>query len=471
MRRSLFVVGQLALLAALVVGSPGCGSDSDPAAPSGQTSLLKTCVVDCATVAAPACQTSQCNVTTGQCELVPLEGDACDDGLFCTVHDTCHGGRCVGDANTCGLQALACKTTVCEESTHACSFAAQADGFFCGSKDVCSVGGTCESGVCVSEVKTCHFETPPDDCHALACNPATGACDVAIPANEGGSCYSNPCLVRATCHDGKCQGDPRDCSPWADDCNTASCDAAHKGCFRTPKAAGAVCFGKDTCNSGACAADGHCVATPRNENKACKDALTCTTGDACHAGRCRGTGGPTVYLEETFAGNAQGWTNEGPWAIGPVTPVTGDPYASCKPDADHTGGVDNGIATTGIGGRDGETTHALQYLTSPSIDTSAATTLVLTFSAMAGLPAPPFAQGVAEVWNGTAWVKVWDNPGGTAACLDPDTGVNLWTTVKLDVAAHKSAGMRVRFGTAYALASPTAGLSIDDVSLLSAACP
>ena len=471
MKRNLFTT------ALLVVAAIACGSDDDPSGDTG-SSLTKACLTDCSAVAAPPCQVSSCDTTTGKCVFQPLDATPCDDGLFCTVNDTCHAGICRGEANDCGLSAASCKTAACNETTHSCHYEGQADGFVCDAKDVCATGGTCQSGACVSAAKTCHFEPAPDECHVATCNTSTGACDVFVAGNQGESCSSDPCTVDGTCNNGKCEGVPRDCSGWGDECNTASCDAAHKGCFKVPGRAGAACSKVDNCNKGTCNATGGCVLTAQNEGKACTDALTCSTGDTCHSGVCSGTppGTTKVYFEDSFAGNAQGWTLEGPWGIAPAST---DHSRSCKPPTDHTNGADQSYATTSIGGLDGEFAHDFVYMTSKAVDTSSATSLVLVFSVMPGLPFPALARGVAEVFDGKNWVNVWENLpgfdpngyGGETSCLDPVTFAPVWTTVKVDVAAYKNAGMRVRFGTKYALPARSDGLSIDDVALASAACP
>ncbi len=64
-----------------------------------------------------ACNTNKCNPTTGVCDhVVAPEGGACDDGIACTVGETCRGGVCGGGAAKACTSGLACN-----EATGGCS--------------------------------------------------------------------------------------------------------------------------------------------------------------------------------------------------------------------------------------------------------------------------------------------------------------------------------------------------------------
>jgi hypothetical protein len=49
------------------------------------------------------------------------EGKKCDDGLFCTVDDTCRSGVCVGVDRPCGSAVGFCSIGVCNESSDSCA--------------------------------------------------------------------------------------------------------------------------------------------------------------------------------------------------------------------------------------------------------------------------------------------------------------------------------------------------------------
>jgi len=93
-------------------GSGGMGANSSP------------CGTDCTRINTPICQRAQCNVQTGQCEVVHDEdGVACEDGLFCTIADSCSAGICVGgQQNDCGMNPMQCMDLTCEESARMCSY-------------------------------------------------------------------------------------------------------------------------------------------------------------------------------------------------------------------------------------------------------------------------------------------------------------------------------------------------------------
>jgi hypothetical protein len=434
--------------------------------------LFDGCVADCAAVAAPPCFASKCNPATGQCEIRPDDGAACDDSLFCTVNDHCAAGACVGDVNGCGLTAPTCKAIACDEPTRSCRFIAQDDGTTCTGGDTCGLGGSCKGGQCVADERTCRYEPAPDDCHVAACNPKTGACDIFVPGNEGLTCDADPCMVSQTCHNGVCQGgNPRDCRAWTDDCHTAACDMAHQGCYGVAANAGNACSAGAACNTGVCDANGACALTPTVDGTACSDGIACTTGDVCTAGKCAATTGPSVYFSDTFADNALGWTTEGTWMIGHAKDEASYPYSQCKPAKDHTQFGDNGVATTAIGGHEGERVHDFTYLTSPAFDASSAPTLLLTFSYVIQWLNPPYQDAVVEVWNGSTWVGVWEWNQPQPDCLDLHTFKWIWQAAKIDITAHKNAAMKIRFGLASKLVAASAGWTLDDVALVSAACP
>src|SRR5262249_53985331 len=146
---------------AVVLSAPACSSDDE--SPATTSSTLSGCELDCATIPAPPCQVGQCNLQTGQCELVALDSTPCDDGLFCTVGDTCHAGVCTGDPNRCGVTAPGCKVVACDEPSRTCHLDDDDDGALCTPGEVCSESGTCQKGHCVGITKACVFAAAPDE--------------------------------------------------------------------------------------------------------------------------------------------------------------------------------------------------------------------------------------------------------------------------------------------------------------------
>jgi hypothetical protein len=469
-----------ALLASGLAAGPlalGCSTDASAAPPASSPDAstdapAPTCAVDCSTIAPPPCEVAQCNTATGQCGLVPSPDDSpCDDGLYCTIGEKCKAGKCSGQANDCGLTAPACEYVSCDETSKSCALSPQADGTACdgATGDVCTLSGVCQQGACAAQPKSCDFEPAPDACHVAQCNPQSGACDVYVAGNDGAACSSDPCMIGATCAGGQCTGGTtQTCSAWADACNTATCDAAHNGCYAKTVNAGGGCDVHDPCNTGTCSATGQCVMAPAHDGAACSDGLPCTTNDACASGVCVGSGGPMVYFSDTFASNARGWTGDHPWQIGP----TQQGFANCSPGSDHTRFGDNGVAATPLGGGDGYAVHDFAYLTSPVIDTSGASTLVLEFWQLIQWNPPPWGEAVVEVWNGFVWTRVWENQQQLQGrCDDPNTYLPAWQNVRIDLSPYAGQGMMIRFGIAAHVVDLLAGWTVDDVSITSTSCP
>jgi hypothetical protein len=54
------------------------------------------------------------------CAAAGSEGASCDDGLYCTVDDTCHAGVCVGAERPCESAVGFCSLASCDEAHDAC---------------------------------------------------------------------------------------------------------------------------------------------------------------------------------------------------------------------------------------------------------------------------------------------------------------------------------------------------------------
>ena len=163
----------------------------------------------------------------------------CDDGSECTTNDQCFEGSCQGgdmncdDANPCtddfcnptsGCYSVnntkpcvddgnPCTTDVCGEGT--CQNQ-PATGIGCNDGNPCTVGDTCQSGVCVQGgPKDCDDE---EECSQDSCDPAQGCVNdfaalagqpckyVAIPivCEVNGYCGTNGCVPQPTCQCPNC---------------------------------------------------------------------------------------------------------------------------------------------------------------------------------------------------------------------------------------------------------------------------
>jgi hypothetical protein len=72
----------------------------------------------------------------------------CDDGLFCTVEDTCHDGACAGNPRDCSAAGDQCRIGTCDETNDQCSGPAKPDGSACNDDDACTTSETCTAGEC-----------------------------------------------------------------------------------------------------------------------------------------------------------------------------------------------------------------------------------------------------------------------------------------------------------------------------------
>jgi hypothetical protein len=485
------------------------GEDGSGGAGGAGGAPVSPCPVDCDSIQAPMCFRGVCNETTLECEVVPSpKGTACDDGLFCTVGETCEEGTCgEGYDNTCGMNPDSCSIVTCNEASKTCATKSGPDGTACLLEgDLCTVNTVCKAGQCVGSPKDCFFAPGIDECHIGVCNPATGECDP-VPGNDGAECPDSGdlCMVSKTCFGGMCQGGfPKDCSFLTNGCNIGACDPADGSCYLDPIPPGGMCkeatdecntgfcdmngaclptpnpgvacaSATDVCNNGFCDANGKCVPAPTNDGGACNDGNSCTMGEACSAGACTGgvVGNYVVYFSESFASNAAGWTfpagvgvaNE--WSIGPAKASSGGfPYGNEDPAMDHTPTQDNGIAGVAIGGYATAVIHPQHYIESPVVNTNVMGTVYLEFWRHLNSDYTPYMKNTIDVWNGAIWVNIWSS-GPSPAVQDA-----MWTHVSYDITAHKNAAMKVRFGFDIQSSGvfTVSSWNIDDVVIANAVC-
>ncbi|RJO67492.1 MAG: hypothetical protein C4523_09145 [Myxococcales bacterium] len=228
------------------------------------------------------CEDAFCDEDNDLCTVVNTnQGQTCDDGLFCTVNDTCNLGACNGGARDCSnsVSEPQCQLPVCDEELDQCEALSANNGGGCNDANRCTVGDMCITGVCSGAPMNCTGLA--DQCNDGVCNPDTGACN-AVAAREGIACEDgNFCTVNEVCLEGECYGtDERDCTFTVDDpaCQFAFCDpTANLGagdCVQQDKANGTVCVDdgiactNDVCDDGLCE---HVI-----------DAAYCLIGGVCY---------------------------------------------------------------------------------------------------------------------------------------------------------------------------------------------
>lgn len=179
------------------------------------------------------------------------EGEACDDGLFCMVGETCIAGVCGGGAMPdCSSMTDACNAGVCHELAGGCVKEPVADDTACGSQLTCQAG-RCESTLACPPGDTCDdFTCLTSPCH-FECREADGC----TSACNGGAECSTDCAEANNC-------DPT--------CNGGSCEID--------------CSGANNCKV-TCASGASCDIDCKDANNC--DAVVCTTGSSCVL-RCEG---------------------------------------------------------------------------------------------------------------------------------------------------------------------------------------
>ncbi|MEZ4265985.1 MAG: hypothetical protein R3F39_06370 [Myxococcota bacterium] len=249
---------------------------------------------DCAGIVAPACSMVVCQAC--ECLVVAdpaAAGKSCEDGLYCTVGDTCASGKCVGgSARDCSAKSDGvCLEGTCSEPNDVCIGTPKTKGSSCTDSNACTVGDACDGGVCKGTAIDCSdLET---DCETASCS--AGVCTTTVL--QGAGCDDgNACTLSDTCSAvGACLGtwdkvncgctDDSDCTSGTDQCNIGRCDLAKNECTTEPKTGA-------TCNDGnACTKADTC-----NAQGACKGAAYTCTALSCELASCDGSGACSVKL-------------------------------------------------------------------------------------------------------------------------------------------------------------------------------
>ncbi len=305
MRRSIAVL-------ALAIGSLAwfsCG-EARKACPSG-CQIDGTCYP--AGVANPANACLVCDPTSSPTAWTAASGTKCDDGLFCTVLDTCTAGTCAGAPRDCS-DGIACDgDETCDEGAGKCARGTTicADGTVCDlATDHCDAActGCVIDGVCYGDGQ----RDPLDPCQV--CNVALSSRTFSF--NEGATCDDGLfCTVDDICTSGTCSGIARNCGDGVacngtESCDEATdtcdpgtttcdpdevCDTAHDACVLTCTGCviAGVCYGNgqlDPVNPcQLCDTGRSTTAFSNNDDASCDDGLFCTDNDSCTAGSCAGT--------------------------------------------------------------------------------------------------------------------------------------------------------------------------------------
>jgi uncharacterized delta-60 repeat protein len=225
----------------------------------------------------------------------------CEDGLYCTINDICSGGACLsGLARNCGGAGDECNDGICDDAIDQCVGQPKANGTVCDDGLYCTLNDTCSGGTCAGTARDC--TGAGDQCNYGICDDTIDQC-VGQPKANGTVCDDGLyCSLIDICSGGVCTSAmARDCSGLGDQCNDGICDEGLDQCVVQLKQDGTICNdgqycnGSDTCIGGVCSI--HSGVPCPDDGLYCNGSESCDeAGDQCsHSGSpCSG---PSVCVE------------------------------------------------------------------------------------------------------------------------------------------------------------------------------
>jgi outer membrane protein OmpA-like peptidoglycan-associated protein len=247
------------------------------------------------------CTMDVCDEAADMCGMpVPLEGNACDDGDACTTGTTCDSAAdCVGGSQVDCSDGDQCTEDLCDSTTGCSNPIAEDldcdDGLFCSVGETCSVDGSCEGTLGCIDGNPCTIDS---------CDEVGDQC--IFTPDEGAQCDDgNTCTESETCQsDGSCVG-----TPVADDtvcteaggCQLAGTCQSGVCTGTTPAPDETVCDDGDLCTELDECAAGSCVGQPR----------VCFDGDPCTIDGCDPASGCVFEPVEGCGGAADAGPDAG----------------------------------------------------------------------------------------------------------------------------------------------------------------
>ena len=204
------------------------------------------------------------------------EGTACEDGLFCTVGETCLSGVCTGgEDRDCFNLSDQCNVGVCDETIDSCVREPANEGVPCDDGLFCTINDACTAGMCSGGDRDCSDEIA---CTVDSCDEVNDVC-VNTPDNafcENGLFCDGVeiCDLSLGCQ----PGTPVDCDD-DNECTIDSCDEDMDACGHTPMADNTTCMGGICCS-------GTCTVPACSADTDCNDGDACTVDTCNNAGKC-----------------------------------------------------------------------------------------------------------------------------------------------------------------------------------------
>jgi hypothetical protein len=280
----------------LVVVGFGC-SDAEPLPDAKDTAAAEVPAGDIRLVPGVCIEDGECEdgnpctvhvCTEAGCQPAGFAaGVECDDADPCTVEDQClEDGQCAGEAKECD-DANLCTLDGCDAGSGDCTHANAPDGILCDDGLACTLNDTCQAGLCTGAAVVCP-DANPNDCKALGCDPAKGTCTVEAVLPEGHGCKDgNPCTDDDACDgEGSCKPGSKHVCDAEHPCKKAWCNDKAKEdenpCISDWKEADVGCDDGDACTE-----DDACVPVADGPALACEGtAIACADNNDCTSDTC-----------------------------------------------------------------------------------------------------------------------------------------------------------------------------------------
>jgi len=284
------------------------------------------------------CRVCDANASGGPTFVTLTEGAPCDDSDACTTGELCELGVCVPKGTLSCASDNACVAASCD-SVLGC-VETDVEGA-CDDGDPCTVGDVCDAGVCASGSDALDCDDS-DPCTLDACVPGEGCShDPDAVCDDDDPCTNDTCLTGGNCQNMPFTGPCEDGNP----CTTGEvCDAGGTCAGGTAN----ECEDDNECTLDSCHPQLGCLHLFADGD--CNDGDECTINDVCVAGECFGAKTnqceycpvtPTLHANKIISLELASDGN-----IGSGLDVDSDP-ATCAPDADCSGGVDNALGVVG----------------------------------------------------------------------------------------------------------------------------
>ncbi len=254
--------------------------DADTDTDSDSDGICEDCLIDSECIpngfVNPANPCQKCDTAQSTTAWSDNDGQACDDGLYCTVNDTCSSGECAAVARECSDDIDCTGTETCDETNDTCV----AGNSTCDEPESCdAITDTCVTsctGCVISDV--CYGDgqaNPLGPCEMCDVEASSAAW---TDKEDGSACDDDEFCngEEDTCFEGICT--PSDVSPCPDDgffCSgTEGCDEDDDVCTQT----GDPCTGDDVCVEDV---DRCCIPNIAATDPACNADGDVTAFDSC----------------------------------------------------------------------------------------------------------------------------------------------------------------------------------------------